>query len=301
VTAEDFDDGSGRLAVLRLADNVGPAAARNIALQQSATPFVCVLDADDFLLPGRIGKLVAEVREGVDFVADDLLLARPGSEGGPYKSLCGADLQPHFIDLEEFVNGNIEQPTRFRRELGFLKPLMRRSFLDAHGLKYNASLRLGEDYALYAAALARRARMKLVHACGYIAVVNPGSLSGNHQTEDLRALVAADDELALNTGLSSIEVAAIRAHQASVTRRVDYREFLEAKRKLQWYRAVAILLRTRRTARYITTQILRARLIRHIGFAKQLLERSDAASWDIYPSEPHRLFFEELFSAGERV
>src|SRR5262245_1201511 len=48
------DDGSGRLAVIPLSENGGPSRARNIALVRSAAPYICVLDSDDYFLPGRI-------------------------------------------------------------------------------------------------------------------------------------------------------------------------------------------------------------------------------------------------------
>ena len=46
------DDGSGRLHLIPLATNAGPAAARNYALDHSVAPWVTILDADDFLSPG---------------------------------------------------------------------------------------------------------------------------------------------------------------------------------------------------------------------------------------------------------
>src|SRR5580698_8233831 len=49
--ARTHDDGGSRLRVLRLERNSGPAAARNLALEMATSPFVCVLDADDFMQP----------------------------------------------------------------------------------------------------------------------------------------------------------------------------------------------------------------------------------------------------------
>ena len=59
-----------------------------------------------------------------------------------------------FLDLASFVDGSIAR-RKSHAELAFLHPVMRRSFLDDHQLRYNAELRLGEDYDLYARALAR--------------------------------------------------------------------------------------------------------------------------------------------------
>jgi hypothetical protein len=82
-----------------------------------------------------------------------------------------------------------------RKELGYLKPLIRRSFLDHHGLRYDEGLRLGEDYALYARALAAGARFLLVPTAGYVAVERADSLSARHNRRDLEALRNSDREL----------------------------------------------------------------------------------------------------------
>src|SRR3990172_10997864 len=42
------DDGTGRLSVVKLNENKGPAAARNIGIGASRAPCVCLLDSDDF-------------------------------------------------------------------------------------------------------------------------------------------------------------------------------------------------------------------------------------------------------------
>ena len=57
--ARAVDDGSGRLKLISLSRNVGPSAARNRALRESKTPWIGILDADDFFLPGRLKGLLA--------------------------------------------------------------------------------------------------------------------------------------------------------------------------------------------------------------------------------------------------
>ena len=63
------DDGSGRLRLIVLEHNVGPAAARNRAIERASAPLIAVLDADDFLLRGRFEQLLG--RDDWDFVADN--------------------------------------------------------------------------------------------------------------------------------------------------------------------------------------------------------------------------------------
>jgi succinoglycan biosynthesis protein ExoU len=188
--AQAANDGTGRLQVLQMPQNGGPAAARNMALSVSVSPSVAVLDADDFLLPGRFARLLA--MPDCDLAADNIVFVTPERAA----SLQPADL-PGFpadfelIDAAGFAAGNLARAGVQRGELGFLKPLMSRAFLDRHGLRYDAALWLGEDYDLYMRMLLKGARFGLTRQVGYGAVVRAGSLSGQHRTGDLEALMRA--------------------------------------------------------------------------------------------------------------
>ena len=79
--ARQCNANSGRVIVERLRSNLGPSAARNVALRISTAPWVTILDGDDYLLSGRIGALLSKADDW-DFVADDLLQARGNQVGG---------------------------------------------------------------------------------------------------------------------------------------------------------------------------------------------------------------------------
>ena len=115
-----------------------------------------------------------------------------------------------------------------RQELGFLKPLIRRSFLDAQGLRYRNDLRLGEDFDLYARALALGARMLLIPAAGYVAVMGAGSLSGRHSEQDLVRLREASGEIGGLRQMSSSERRALRRHAANLDCKVAWLRLIEA-------------------------------------------------------------------------
>lgn len=221
------DDGTGRLQVLTLPVNRGPAFARNHAIANSAAPLIAILDADDFFLRGRFDSLLET--DDWDFVADNILFidVRRAEFAEPDVPRFAAE--PRFLDLAGFVEGNISKRGKQRGEIGFLKPLMRRSFLDSHGLRYNEDLRLGEDYDFYARALARGARYKIIHACGYGAVVRSDSLSGRHRTIDLMRLYEADRAILDLPGLSRQAAAALRRHERHIRARYELRRFLDIK------------------------------------------------------------------------
>jgi len=224
----DADDGTGRLRILRLEENCGPAFARNQAIAHSTAPLIAILDADDFFLPGRFGMMLME--DDWDFVADNIAFidARNAHIAHPIECF---EPEPRFLDLAAFVEGNISRRGASRGEIGFLKPVMRRSFLDLHGLRYREELRLGEDYDLYTRALVRGARYKIIHSCGYGAIVRHDSLSGRHRTLDLKRLCEADRSILDAENLPRRAQRALERHERHIRRRFELRRFLDEKRE----------------------------------------------------------------------
>ena len=220
------DDGSGRLRLIRQTVNQGPAAARNLALAQSEADWVCVLDADDYFLPGRIGRLLAG-SEAFDLVADELIRVHSADESPDIPDFSLTD-PGRDIDLAAFINGNIGRKGETRQELGFIKPLMRREALQRLGLSYDTRLRLGEDYLLYAMALASGATLNLRSALGYVAVVRPDSLSGRHDIDDLQALRDSDVRISALRPLASEERRALHRHHLSLDKRLQWRRLIDA-------------------------------------------------------------------------
>lgn len=223
------DDGSGRLRIITFMENRGPAAARNAGLAASNAPYVALLDADDFFLPERFRALFAipswdAIADNVGFISSDEVTSFSPS------AITAFDDAPHALTLSAFVSGNISRPGRSRGELGFAKPVMRRAYLDAANLRYDETLRLGEDYALYARMIARGATFLTVRRCGYIAVERASSLSGRHRTADLAALLASDRALERDENLSPATLAIVRRHRRQLEGKVRHRIFLDTKR-----------------------------------------------------------------------
>lgn len=231
------DDGTGRLKVLRSPKNLGPAAARNLAISRSRAPLLAVLDADDVILPGRFAALADPASEW-EMSADNLMFVSE-SQAADFADLAAFPTGgvAQRMTFARFVAANLSKPGRPRGELGFLKPVMRRAFLARHGLAYDERLRLGEDFDLYARMLLAGARFRLVAACGYLAIERANSLSACHAAADLGALVEADDRM-LAGPLASAERAILRRHRAQCARRWHHRHFLDAKRASGLMRAL---------------------------------------------------------------
>jgi succinoglycan biosynthesis protein ExoU len=253
IRAAECDLHSKRLVIQHLNTSVGPSAARNIALEISDSPWVAILDGDDYFLPGRIRHLLSW-SDKCDFIADALLQI-PESASNCDRAVVGRSGTPQLVDLSNFVRGNISRPGKLRQELGFVKPLMRRSFLYEHGLKYDEELRLGEDYALYARALAAGARFLLIQEAGYVSVVRPESLSAKHSKRDLERLRDSDTQLIKRKTLSQLERRAINAHYVSIDCRVQWLAVIEAFKSKNIRGFLAPLCRSPKVSLYIVMRL----------------------------------------------
>ncbi|OJU92533.1 MAG: glycosyl transferase family A [Shinella sp. 65-6] len=220
------DDTTRRLDIVRFRTNRGPSAARNHAIAISRAPLIAILDADDFFFPGRFRRMLA--CPDWDFIADNIAFMQ---EADPAPQPEDFPPHPRRLGLKDFILGNISRRGAPRGELGFLKPVMRRAFLDAHDLGYREDMRLGEDYELYVRALIAGARYTVIESCGYGAVVRPDSLSGRHRTKDLEALHAAECTILAAGNVPSEAAEAMRRHCRQVGQRHALRHFLDRKRE----------------------------------------------------------------------
>jgi succinoglycan biosynthesis protein ExoU len=255
--ASRCDLNDNRLLVRSLPSNRGPSAARNAALDLSTSAWICVLDGDDYLLSGRIAKLLAMAADW-DLVADDLLQVHEDRIGRepPVPILFAGSFEPRPLNLEEFVRGNIRPHGVHRRELGFLKPLIRRSFIDRYELRYDEALRLGEDYAFYARALARRARFLVAPAMGYVSVARSDSLSARHTRHDLERLRESDAMLIASPGLTAAERRALMDHRESVDCRVQWLVVIEAFKSRHYFAFLRPFLCSAKISVYLVQRLL---------------------------------------------
>lgn len=149
-----------RIRLISAETNQGPAHARNRAIEEARGEWIALLDADDAWTPDRLDHLMAFAAEA-DMIADRLVAydAVAMETTGPFfrtPSPTGA------VDFAGLVG------LRGDFDAGYLKPIMRRSFLRENELRYRTELRHGEDFMLYATAMCLNARFVLVANAGYI-------------------------------------------------------------------------------------------------------------------------------------
>jgi succinoglycan biosynthesis protein ExoU len=255
------DDGSGRLKIVRLNRNRGPAHGRNVAVEASSAPFLCILDADDFMAAGRLDRLYQKGGEDWDLLADNMLFTSGATEDEVFDRLLTDDFKlPCELTLSAFVNGNLRKNTRYRRELGFLKPVIRRSFLAAHGLRYDERLRLAEDFLLYAGCLLEGAVFRIVDACGYYATERRESLSVEHATHHIAALYQALVELEARAVSRGRSVGTLPQYTRATRNNLALRRALDAKRAGGWPAFLAACGSAPSSLAYIASELARANI-----------------------------------------
>lgn len=186
--------GDARIRAFRQPQNGGPGAARNAAFDMARGDWIALLDADDAMTRHRLRHMIdlAEA-EGADIVLGNL--AERDADGHVGESAFLAQPQiPTEWRAADFVAGNLAASGA--RSYGYLKPLLRRSFVEAHGLRYDPRLRNGEDYHLILSAYAHGARVWFAPAADYLYTRRAGSISHRSEPDHLAALLEAEDRVA---------------------------------------------------------------------------------------------------------
>lgn len=172
-----------RVIVLRHATCRGVAAARNTAIERATGRWLVPLDADDAMLPDRVDRLVA-VAEAVGAEAAGADLLADGLRARDFAT--GADLGEVFPTAEMTLAEPVTLAEMIRRDrpneagfakFGYLKPVIRRDFLQRSGIRYREGLRVGEDLLFYFDCVAGGARFHLTPGAGYVYSVRAGSAS----------------------------------------------------------------------------------------------------------------------------
>lgn len=236
-----------RVRLLRQPVNRGQAAARNLAMSRARGVWVAPVDADDEIRPDRLRRLVdAAAREQADLIADGILFEGERQPGVPAELMTwrqsGKQHRLPRLSAAMLIRSGIGGGCR---SLGYLKPLMRRRFLEERQLRYAEDLRFAEDFNLYARALFRGARFVLFPESHYVYWQTPESASRTSIERIAQHAVANSQRL--RHELPDDEA-------GEVTAALD--EYEQRWRLLSWFEQVSRSIRERR-ARHLGRLLLR--------------------------------------------
>ncbi len=190
-------------------------------------------------------------------MSDNLRLVEEGSG-----ETLGVMFPPSWVDKRRelravtYVKGNIGQRDVSRRAYGYMKPLVRRAFLEQHRIVYRIS-RFAEDYILGLDLLLAGARWVVTPEAFYLYSVRSDSLSAACSDEMLEALLAAERPLSetpcvkTDPGLG----AALHRHSLTVLRALQWNRFARHLKDRRLASAARIALSDPATAPYLAGEL----------------------------------------------
>lgn len=180
---ERFMRDDPRISLIRSDTNGGPARSRNRGLEAARGQWIAVVDSDDIIHPERFERLLAAANHAAaDIIADDLLHFY--EDGAPASLLLGAGQDTLFsVDAAQWVGAGFDGSAA----LGYLKPMIRAEVLG--DLRYDESLRIGEDYDLVLRLLLAGAAMSILPEPYYLYRRHSGSISHRLSVADLEAML----------------------------------------------------------------------------------------------------------------
>ena len=257
--AERFVDTDQRFTLISSKERRGASASRNAAIAQATGRWLALLDADDLYLPDRLEVLTGiGEREGADLVFDDQLITEFPNAVSRHRAF-GFTRQQFSFTQEDFFSGS----RLFRRSfpIGYIKPLIRREFLDRTGASYDSSIASGEDFLFYAHLFAARPLCIGTSFAGYVYRRRRGSLSRSDEHLHFHADLG---ERVLSEFGSRLSFA---SRSALATRRRNFEDVAKAMPALaalnerDWVRLAGLLIKQPRVAR-TCFRLLQTRAIR---------------------------------------
>jgi len=164
-----------RVAVVELAVNSGPAAARNVGFDHASGDWLAILDADDAFEHGRLARLVrAGAVKSADIIADNVVFlnAVKGTRSVPQLRIGESVRQVFMEDLLP-----LRRSSGVGMDLGLLKPMFRRDFLSSRSLRYRENIRHGEDFVFYFDLQLEGARFFVHPEVGYLWTLRNSGMS----------------------------------------------------------------------------------------------------------------------------
>jgi succinoglycan biosynthesis protein ExoO len=240
--------------VVTLPKNSGPGGARNAALAVAEGRWIAVLDADDAVFSDRMARMIARAdAAGAKAVVDNIEVIPEGKASGkPMFPLEHLEKIPE-ITLADFIGSNLVFKSTFN--FGYMKPIFERAFIEAHGLRYEEDLRIGEDYIFLASILALGGRLAVEPTVGYAYHLSSGSISRVLKLHHVTSMLEGDREFVARFKLDERAMAAQARRTRSLEEARSFLLLVEHIKQRSFMDIARVALRDPRALRHLSMPI----------------------------------------------
>jgi succinoglycan biosynthesis protein ExoO len=243
-----------RVRVIELDRNRGPGGARNAGLEIAGGRWIAVLDSDDTVHPDRLGRMILRAEAiGVQIVVDNLETV--DEDAGVLEPMFSTEQLEALghITLADFIAANLlfESTASF----GYMKPVFESRFLRDIGLRYDETLRIGEDYTFLASALARGGRCAVEPTAGYRYHLRAGSISRVLELHHVEAMLRADAAFLRDHQLDSLALAAQARRTRSLRQGASFLSLVRHLKERAPLKAAGVALRDPAALRHLRMPI----------------------------------------------
>lgn len=238
--AHKFDE---RVRVIRLPENKGPSAARNTGIDAARGEWIGLLDADDRWEPTRLKTLLQHADEA-EFIADNIMgydVVLGQKSGTIYQ-----DVPEGYLSFQDFIRPNEWN----QHDLGYLQPIIRRSFLTQNNIRYDEHVRAGEDLLLNVSIIALGGRAYFVDEALYIYSTPVGAISREaspytRSSVDTAPLIKALERLKTQIGsrLKLEDASALELRLVDLKRQAPIGAFHRARTSGDYLKLLALFVR----------------------------------------------------------
>jgi glycosyltransferase EpsJ len=142
-----YASGDSRMRVLHTT-NKGPAAARNIGIENSKGGFIFFIDSDDSIENNALNLLIKHYKQhNADMVIGDFKKIKEGVSGSGHNAVFSGNKLLKKQDIIDYVRCYLKKPNRFPLFVYSWGRLFKSSIIKNNNIFFNPGLRTFEDVA----------------------------------------------------------------------------------------------------------------------------------------------------------
>ena len=216
--------------------------------------WVAVLDSDDMIHPERLARMIGRAETaGAQIAVDNLeVMHEDGGTAEPMFAPARLQALPH-LSLADLIGTSLLFESTF--SYGYMKPVFERRFLGEAALRYDETLRIGEDYLFLASALARGGLCVVEPGAFYRYHVRAGSISRVLDLSHVEAMLRADAAFLRQNDLDEQALAAQARRTRSLRRGASFLSLVRHLKQRAPLKAAGVALRDPAALRHLKMPI----------------------------------------------